>query len=192
MSGFAAGAMVEYEVTWLEMTSRPRREARSLPDGEAAQLIECRSPPEWYFFSLYDAVGRDYAWDDMHEAEPSDTAELIESPGASLTAMIRSGWPQGFFLLDERMPDVSDIAYFGLVENAQGRGLGAWLLDAAIRRCWSRQDVRKVTVNTCTLDHPGAKPLYEKAGFAPVRKERRRRVLKRDFECRQPGKVIQC
>ena len=34
MSGFAAGATVEYEVTWLEMTSRPRREARAYRTGK--------------------------------------------------------------------------------------------------------------------------------------------------------------
>ncbi|TIX52655.1 MAG: GNAT family N-acetyltransferase, partial [Mesorhizobium sp.] len=27
---------------------------------------------------------------------------------------------------------------------------------------------RRVTVQTCTLDHPAALPLYQKLGFAPV------------------------
>ena len=26
----------------------------------------------------------------------------------------------------------------------------------------------KVTVNTCTLDHPAALPLYQKLGFTPI------------------------
>ena len=45
---------------------------------------------------------------------------------------------------------------------------------------WDRPGTRRVTVNTNTLDHPRALPLYQKAGFAPVRRETRRRVLTRD------------
>jgi hypothetical protein len=32
----------------------------------------------------------------------------------------------------------------------------------------------KVTVNTCTLDHPAALPLYQRIGFEPVAQQKRR------------------
>jgi hypothetical protein len=37
-----------------------------------------------------------------------------------------------------------------------------------------------MTVNTNSLDHPRALPLYQKAGFVPVRRETRMQVLTRD------------
>ena len=44
---------------------------------------------------------------------------------------------------------------------------------------------RRVTVNTNSLDHPRALPLYQKAGFVPVRRETRSRVLTRDRDMRR-------
>ena len=43
-----------------------------------------------------------------------------------------------------------------------------------------RRPLGLVTVNTNSLDHPRALPLYQKAGFVPVRRETHRRVLSRD------------
>ena len=38
---------------------------------------------------------------------------------------------------------------------------------------WDRPGTARVTVNTNSLDHPRALPLYQKAGFVPVRRETR-------------------
>ena len=54
------------------------------------------------------------------------------------------------------------------------------LLQTAIATGWTREDVEKMTINTCTLDHPAALPLYQKMGFAPVRRQERTRVLAYD------------
>jgi len=71
-------------------------------------------------------------------------------------------------------------AYFGLVPEAMGRGLGSFLLQTAVHMAWDRPDVARVTINTNSLDHPRALPLYQKVGFVPVRRETQRRVLTRD------------
>ena len=54
-----------------------------------------------------------------------------------------------------------------MMEHATGRGLGRWFLSSAIEAAWSYKPA-KVTVQTCTLDHPAALPLYQKLGFSPV------------------------
>ena len=187
MKVYPAGSTVRYEITWLEMTSPPRSKARELPQGESVHLIECREPPAWWFLSLYDAVGRDYAWDDMQELASEEVIGFLRSPDMLLGAMIRDGWPQGFYLLDSRKQGLCELAYFGLVPEAVGRGLGSWLLSAAIQRGWSQWEVSKLTVNTCSLDHPRAIGLYVNSGFTPIRTESRERVLKRDYRsaCRE-------
>ena len=59
MTAGRAGDRVEYRVTWLEMTDRPGSEPGPVPEGEDVEVIGAAGFPEWYFFALYDAVGRD-------------------------------------------------------------------------------------------------------------------------------------
>ncbi|MEO1027052.1 MAG: hypothetical protein AAFX07_16030, partial [Pseudomonadota bacterium] len=56
-----AGTEVSYTVTYLEMNARPGFDYPRLPIGSSAALLKATEPPVWFFLSLYDAVGRDYA-----------------------------------------------------------------------------------------------------------------------------------
>jgi GNAT superfamily N-acetyltransferase len=175
----AAGSEVSYTVTWLEMTRRPETPWPHAPAGPPATLLRAEPAPPWFFLALYDAVGRAYAWEDMHEEPEDDLAEWLADPQVSLYSLIRRGWPHGFFVLDATEPGICNLAYFGLAPQAVGTGLGRFLLGTAVHVAWDLPGVRKLTVNTCTLDHPRALGLYQKAGFAPVRREERRRILTR-------------
>jgi GNAT superfamily N-acetyltransferase len=64
-----------------------------------------------------------------------------------------------------------NLAYFGLMPEAVGVGLGTALLRAAVDEAWSRKP-SMLTVNTCTADHPRALPNYLRAGFRVVREVR--------------------
>ena len=78
------------------------------------------------------------------------------------------GCPAGFFELDlQKHPETVELKYLGLGQNYQGIGLGKWFSAAAISAAWSHKP-EKLTVETNTLDHPAALPLYQKLGFSPV------------------------
>lgn len=175
-----AGQRVEYIVTYLEMRARPTHPRRHMPTGPAAMLIAADKPPLWYFMMLYDAVGQDYDWTDQHLRTEAERRAFIEDPEVVLCTLMRAGWPQGFFVLDGRAPGICDLSYFGLVPEAVGQGLGTFLLREAVDMAWDRLGVERVTVNTNSLDHPRALPLYQKMGFEPVRRETHSRVLTRD------------
>lgn len=175
-----AGERVDYVVTHLEMTARPTSPAPHLPTGPVSALVAADAPPAWYYFCLYDAVGRDYEWTDMHQRPDGEVAAWLTHPQVVLYTLMRAGWPNGFFVLDARERGVCDLAVFGLVPQAVGSGLGSFLLQTAVHMAWDRPAVARITVNTCSLDHPRALPLYQKAGFSPVRRETRSRVLTRD------------
>ena len=65
-----------------------------------------------------------------------------------------------------------EIAYFGLVPAAIGRGLGRALLTAAVDAAWSLKPVpSRVWLHTCTLDHPAALRNYLARGFQVSRTE---------------------
>src|ERR1043166_3988895 len=56
--------------------------------------------------------------------------------------------------------------------EAVGRGLGFFFLNQSIALAWANP-ISKLLVNTCTLDHPRALPLYQRAGFEPYPREDR-------------------
>jgi GNAT superfamily N-acetyltransferase len=179
MTVIPAGTEVGYTVTYLEMTAPPADGGPlALPEG--VRLERAIDPPVWYFLALYDAVGRDYEWQDRFEQAETDPAGLqafVRDSEVTIWTALGRGWPQGFFVLDTRTAGICDLAYFGLVPQAVGRGLGRALLRTALATAWALDGIAKVTVNTCTLDHPRALSLYQQMGFSPVRQEKRRRVL---------------
>ena len=166
----------EYVVTYLEMANRPAH-VPPLPMGHHVALVAAVSPPTHYFTYLYGTVGRDHAWTDWFERPSAELDAFVGDENVEIFTMMLEGWPGGFFVLDTRTGGICDLAFFGLMPEAHGRGLGAWLLGEAVESAWERPGVEKVTVNTCTLDHPRALPLYQKLGFEPVRRETHRRVL---------------
>lgn len=175
-----AGTKLDYTVTWLEMTERPAYTWPALPANQPASLLYAEKPPVWYFLALYDAVGQDYAWEDMHAEDPAQLRTWLGDPAVGLHTLMAKGWPQGFFVLDARKDEQTDLAYFGLVPEAVGQGLGTFLLRTAILTAWEREGLGKLTVNTCTLDHPRALQTYQASGFEPVRRENFTRTLTRD------------
>jgi GNAT superfamily N-acetyltransferase len=78
------------------------------------------------------------------------------------------GVPAGFAELNRRKADAVDLSYFGMIPDFIGMKLGPFLLNCAIDAAWSG-GAKKLTVNTCTLDHPKALGLYQRMGFVPVR-----------------------
>lgn len=183
-AGAKAGDRVTVAITYLEMPARPEGPFPPLPLTAPVSLIRAEDPPAAYFRYLYDLVGADWEWTDRHADDPDQQAAWLADPAVSLTSMLVRGWPAGFFVLDGRAaaqgPGGVDLAYFGLSSRALGQGLGRWLLGEAIRAGWAREGCARLTVNTCSLDHPRALPMYQRAGFRPVRREEVQRVLTRD------------
>ena len=180
MTRLQAGDEVTYTVTFLEMDQRPTFPYPPMPTGGPTVLLAADEPPVWYFLNLYDAVGAGYEWTDQHEKPKAEVEGFLHDPAVTLFTLMRTGWPAGFFILDGRVEGVCDLAYFGLVPEAVGLGLGNYLLHTAILMGWELPGVTKMTVNTNSLDHPRALPLYQKAGFAPVRRAEHKRILTRD------------
>ncbi len=166
------GKSIPYLVSYLEMDGPPARHGWPAPSGFSLQRIP--DPEVDDFRRLYDAVGADYAWTDMHAVPPKELAAFVQSPLVEFFLLLDpTGMEAGFFQLDYRLlePDgVAEISFFGLLPVYRGRGIGRWLLGEAIRLAWER-DIRRLDVNTCTLDHPVALTNYLRAGFRVAREE---------------------
>lgn len=177
-----------YTVTFLEMDERPNRPSPPTPAGAPLALMRAEHPPTHFFLYLYRAVGDPYLWTDVLDWPEQKLETFVQDPNVELTVLYRAGSPAGFHQLDFRQEGVCDIAYFGLTPEATGHRIGPWLLDQAIHTAWGRE-IEKMTVNTCSLDHPKALALYQRAGFHPVRREERRRhQAKPDFAPAEEGR----
>jgi len=95
----------------------------------------------------------------------AELAALLE--GRSLnTYVLRNGHDHalGFCEFDRHAFPQVELKNFGLIPEAQGRGLGPWLLSVALREEWTASPARS-WLHTDTWDHPAAIRVYERAGF---------------------------
>lgn len=159
-------------VVYLEMTKAPPAEAPNPPPlVPKLALMKLDHPTVSFYRYLYDAVGRAWHWVDRHRMSDIALAQVINDPKVEIWVPYVGGVPAGYIELDRREETSSEakpinIAYFGLVPEFFSRGLGPWLLRSGIRQAFS-YGTRRLTVNTCNLDHPAALPLYQKLGFRP-------------------------
>lgn len=153
-------------VTYLEMTERPP--PGPLP-ASPLRLELWPAPDPSRYRDLFRKVGARWLWysrllidDERLRREMAEVHAVVDESGAEV----------GLLELDFRTDGECLIRFLGLVPGLAGRGHGAWLFARTLDLAW-RPDVRRVAVNTCTLDHPAALPAYLKAGF---------RAYKRAFE----------
>jgi len=162
---------LETVVTHLEMTVRPAQRLRA-PTGMYLAMMRAPNIPLHYYRYLYDVVGRPHNWVDRRVMSDEQLSERIHAEGIDIVVLYANGAPAGYYELDFSTEKEVTLAYFGIVEDFTGRGLGPYLLSEALAHAW-RPEVEKVKVETCTFDHPAALPLYQKAGFEPVARENR-------------------
>ena len=122
------------------------------------------------FRDLYRQVGKNYFWTDRLSWTDEQINTYLQQPGVSLWLMTYDEDIAGYFEL-KRAPDSStEIAYFGLMPQFIGRGLGKHLLTCAVERAWA-DGAKRVWLHTCTDDDPAALPNYLKRGFKPCKTE---------------------
>jgi len=163
----AGGQNVDEPVvtTYLEMHQRPVL-PRIEPAKRQIALIGAGGITVPFYRFLYDAVGRPWYWTDRKLLSDDELAAVLGDPDVDVFVLYVDGAPAGYFELDGRKRGTVDLAYFGIMPEFIGLRLGPWLLGQAIEMAWDREPQR-LTVNTCTLDHPKALPLYQRFGFLP-------------------------
>ena len=167
MTDYKNKIFLKYRITYLEMYKRPNFTYPNCPIKNIT-LIESKNVPIWYFLSLYKAVGEKYEWTDMLKQKEVKTIEFLNNSNVLFFSLLLSGVPAGFFILDYRFYKKCDITFIGLTENNIGIGLGKFLFKTAILSAWDTKKIKLLSVNTCSLDHKSALPLYQKLGFKPV------------------------
>jgi GNAT superfamily N-acetyltransferase len=165
----------EETTTYLEMTSPGelrRAEEPALDFALRRSEIPC---PEFNRF-LYATVGEAWYWIDRLTWSREEWLAYLE--GVETWVGYVAGTPAGYFELRPDEEGGVELAYFGLLPQFVGRGLGGHLLTLAIQRAWQLGPSR-VWVHTSSFDHPHALRNYVARGFRVLREERAMKELPR-------------
>ncbi|HEV8406460.1 MAG TPA: GNAT family N-acetyltransferase [Sphingomicrobium sp.] len=153
-------------VTYLEM--------RSVKTGEVpASTLDLQrivKPSPERYRALFHLVGEPWLWFSRLVLDDEKLGAIINNPKVELYAVRDgNGRDVGMLELDFREPEQCELAFVGLIPDLSGLGHGRWLLAEAVNRAW-REDIARVHVHTCSLDHPAALSAYRRAGFVPYKR----------------------
>ena len=160
---------IEVTRTYLEMRDVSELLAARCdnPSVRIKQMPDC-SPS--FYRHLYVEVGKNYYWIDRLPWTDEQIAAHLQQPEITLWLMSDDDATAGYFELRRCEDGSVEIAYFGLLPEFLGRGLGKHLLTCATERAWA-DGANRVWLHTCTLDDPAALPNYLKRGFKPFKTE---------------------
>jgi GNAT superfamily N-acetyltransferase len=155
-------AEVAAVVTRLAMTTRPRP---ALLPQSPFRLLRWASPEPANYRQLFRRVGDPWLWYSRLLLDDVALTAIIADPAVEVYAVVDpTGIEVGLVELDFRSRGVCEIVYFGLVAELTGQKLGRWMMAQALLRAW-RNDIDRVWLNTCSLDHPSALGFYRASGF---------------------------
>jgi GNAT superfamily N-acetyltransferase len=152
--------------TFLRVTYLEQREpARPPAVYWGSERISLERLERGAYLVLYREVGTPLRWDQRLNMPTADLDALLA--GESLHLYIlrdADGEALGFCEFDRSTFPQIELKNFGLVPQAQGRGLGPWLLATALQAEW-RSNPDRIWLHTDEWDHPAARSVYERAGF---------------------------
>lgn len=145
---------------------------RAAKPADASARIEPRSPcPVPLYRRLYRGVGEQWFWHDRLEWSDAELAAHLAAPEVSVWELMVGAESAGYFELQRHGDGAVEIAYFGLLPEFIGRGLGGMMLTRAVQEAWAMGGTR-VWLHTCTLDSERALPSYKARGFREFKQER--------------------
>jgi ribosomal protein S18 acetylase RimI-like enzyme len=148
-------------VSYLELRTAPARQ----PAESAAATIALERLVTGDYLALYRRVGAQVRWDQRLQMPLPELESLLAGDDLRVY-VLRSADGSGLGLCEfdrSGFPDI-EIKNFGVVPEAQGRGLGRHLLATAVAREWET-GLQRIWLHTDTWDHPAAMRLYSSLGF---------------------------
>jgi GNAT superfamily N-acetyltransferase len=150
-------------VTFLEMTRRPP--LRPVPPSPL-RLERWREPHPDRYRELFRRVGGRWLWYSRLAMDDGTLSRTIRDVHAVVDPRRIE---VGMIELDFLTAGECLIRFLGLVPELAGKGHGKWLFAQLLSLAWA-PGIRRVHVNTCTLDHPAALPSYMRAGFVAYKR----------------------
>ncbi|MEM7736913.1 MAG: GNAT family N-acetyltransferase [Deinococcota bacterium] len=172
----ARAGTLDVTITYLEMLTSPAA-APALLAG--TQVIIAKTPTISFYRYLYNTVGEPWLWYERRRLSDDALARIVQDPKVHVHVLYVEGVPAGYGELDTRTPGQVELAYFGLMPEFIGRGVGKRFLQYLCETAWQstwQEDIKvtRLWVHTCTLDHPRALSVYQSVGFVSYKQTEHR------------------
>ena len=113
---------------------------------------------------LYTAVGGTWHWTDRLSWTYAKWLAHLARPEVEVWIAYLRGVIAGYVELEHQPERSVEIAYFGLLRQFMGMGIGGLLLSDTVERAFG-SGAKRVWLHTCSLDSPGAMENYRARGF---------------------------
>ena len=114
---------------------------------------------------FYKNIGKKHKWIDRLIWTENQWIDYISSENVKTYVFKYKDDLAGFFeLIFHTEKKEAEIAYFGLLEEFQNKKLGSYLLSQAIKKSFE-ENINRVWVHTCSLDHKHALNNYIARGM---------------------------
>ena len=146
-------------------------------------LIEVVKPTNDYTLNLleltdfqlnkffYKNIGKKHKWIDRLVWTDAQWIDYVSSEKVKTYVFKYNNNLAGFFeLISHTEKKEVEIAYFGLLEEFQNKKLGSYLLSQAIKKSFE-ENINRVWVHTCSLDHKNALGNYIDRGMKIFKSE---------------------
>ena len=154
---------VDVTITYLEQKARPVLPTPARPPGKIA-IMRAENPPPTFYRYLYRLVGDPHFWMSRRRLSDTELSKIISDARVHIYVLYVGGVPVGMAEVDTRSAAAAELKFFGVAPPFHGLGIGRFFLTHVIDLAWALAP-RRLRLETCTLDHPAALPLYQKLGF---------------------------
>ncbi len=152
-------------VTYFEMLAPPARYG----DPGSIELDLVPAPDVDWYLGLYARIGEPWLWFSRRVMSSIEVRAIIGDPRVDVYVALDGADEVGLVELDRRVPGEVEIAFFGVLPDVAGQGIGRAMMASALRLAFAHGP-RRVWLHTCTLDHPRAIAFYRHAGFTAYRR----------------------
>ena len=135
-------------------------------------FIDSNEPADFQINKFfYKQIGKQHRWTDRLAWTDKQWIQYISDKKVKTYILKRKKDLAGYFeLIFHKDRKETEIAYLGLLEEYQNKKLGAYLLSSAIKNSFS-ENINRVWVHTCSLDHKNALNNYISRGMRIFKKE---------------------
>ena len=121
---------------------------------------------------FYKNIGKKHRWTDRLIWSDNDWIKYVTNLKVETYIFKVKEDLAGYFelIIHDDLKEI-EIAYFGLLEEYHNKKLGGYLLSEAIKKCFLKEQINRVWVHTCTLDHENALKNYLARGMKIYKKE---------------------
>ena len=160
----------EVKRSYLEINSIQDLKETSKPSGD--YYLSLLDPINFQLNKFfYKHIGKKHRWLDRLVWIDSQWIDYVSNENVKTYVFKHQEDLAGFFELIFHIEKKEvEIAYFGLLEEFQNKKLGSYLLSLAIKNSF-KENIKRVWVHTCSLDHKNALNNYISRGMKIIKTE---------------------